>query len=233
MSQLLQGALDLIDMGFAVFPLEPRGKEPYARFAPNGFKSATRDKDIVKIWWRKVPTCNIGVPTGDGFFVLDTDGENAEAALRYLCLMNGMLPPTLTVKTGSGYHRYFRTNAAIQCSTGKLAKGIDIKGIGGYAAVHRQPRSRRRHMIRLAVCMMMFRPQYGDKKDTEPVSEDEELLRLFRRDIARLVWRHAVRRLALAKGLENWRPKPLPESITRFLVTPDYKENMSIKADPK
>jgi hypothetical protein len=50
--------------------------------------------------------------------------------------------------------------------------------------------------------------------------EDEQLLHLFRADIAALIRRHAVRQALLARALENWKRKPLPECITRLLAAP-------------
>jgi hypothetical protein len=52
------------------------------------------------------------------------------------------------------------------------------------------------------------------------MSDDDVLLGLFRRDIAKLIWRHAVRQALLARALENWNRKPLPESIVRLLSAP-------------
>jgi hypothetical protein len=71
-----------------VFPLLPRSKAP---MTPNGFQQATTDLAKVRAWWRRKPDCNIGIATGApaGFWVLDVDGEGAEAALAALEAQHG------------------------------------------------------------------------------------------------------------------------------------------------
>src|SRR5262249_41150297 len=46
----------------------------------------------------------------------------------------GPLPPTLVSTTGKGRHLWFRIDAPIPCSVGKIAPGLDIRGDGGYVA---------------------------------------------------------------------------------------------------
>ena len=58
---------------------------------------------------------------------------SAEASLKKLQAEHGCLPKTVTVKTGKGRHRYFRCgDARIRNSAGRLGKGIDVRGDGGY-----------------------------------------------------------------------------------------------------
>lgn len=118
-----QTALELIQKhGFSVFPL--KGKQPLTK---HGFKDATRDPLQVQAWAKRFPSANVGIATGEasGIVVIDIDDMNALAQLN--------LPPTLTVTTGKGQHHYYRLNGqAIPNSAGSLAKGVDVRGNGGY-----------------------------------------------------------------------------------------------------
>src|SRR6516165_8431860 len=52
------------------------GKHPYARFASNGFKSASKDPRVIKRWHGG--PYNLGIATGavSGIVVLDSDPRN-------------------------------------------------------------------------------------------------------------------------------------------------------------
>jgi hypothetical protein len=63
-----------------------------------------------RAWWREEPCCNLAVvyagsaaPDGKQLVCVDTDTDAAEAWVR----AQRPLPPTATVKTSKGYHRYF------------------------------------------------------------------------------------------------------------------------------
>jgi hypothetical protein len=57
-------------LGWLVFPLRPKAKEPLTR---HGFKDAALDAPQICEWWAECPNANIGIPTGVNFFVLDED----------------------------------------------------------------------------------------------------------------------------------------------------------------
>jgi len=132
------------DNGFAVFPLNPRDKNPYSRFAPHGFKNATTDAIKVSEWWRAKPDANIGIATGamsGGLLVIDCDvdaerDEDGMRTLRKWEAEHGDLLETLSVVTGrGGIHYYYRTDRPIRCSkdeTEDTHVGIDIRANGGY-----------------------------------------------------------------------------------------------------
>ncbi len=134
-----KAAIGYIKRGLAVFPVQPRGKEPVTA---NGCKGATLDRDIADHWWTSKPDMNIGVATGDKIFVVDIDEDKGgEASLAKLEKKHGTLPETIEVITGAGRHLWFRTPAGrvIRNSVGKkssdLGEGIDIRGEGGYVVV--------------------------------------------------------------------------------------------------
>src|SRR5262249_23113300 len=134
MSQLHQAALGLAKRGCAIFPCQPRGKNPACR---NGFKDATINLTHINTWWGACPDLNIGIATGtpSGFFVLDVDNKkDGESSLKRLEKANGPLPPSVEVITGNGRHIYFRVgeHGPVFCSRDQIGSGLDIRGDGGY-----------------------------------------------------------------------------------------------------
>ena len=129
----MHAALDLARRGLAVFPCQPRGKEPACS---NGLLAATTDLARITLWWESIPDLNIGIATGavSGVFVLDVDGTEGEQSLRQLEQSNGALPPTVEAITGKGRHCYFRIgeHGAVRNSASQIAPGLDIRGDGGY-----------------------------------------------------------------------------------------------------
>jgi hypothetical protein len=129
--RLHRAAAALAGRGMAVFPCIPQGKTPACS---HGALDATTDIGAIDQWWIADPERNIGVATGaaSGIFVVDVD--DAEAALGKLEAEHGALPPTVEVITGRGRHLWFRLPAdqEIRNSAGRVARGIDIRGEGGY-----------------------------------------------------------------------------------------------------
>lgn len=137
MANMKRRALRYADMGFAVFPVMPGGKEP---LTSNGCKAATTDKQQIKNWWEKWPDANIGIGTGSvsgGLVVIDLDidetkGLNGYDSLKTWQRENGELPETCQSITGrGGYHLFYRDSAINRCRAG-LYEGVDIRGEGGY-----------------------------------------------------------------------------------------------------
>ncbi|MCL2402776.1 MAG: phage/plasmid primase, P4 family [Coriobacteriia bacterium] len=135
---MLVTALQYAAQGLAVFPLEPNSKAPLGRLAPNGFKNATKDPELIKSWWQQEPNAGIGIACGavsGGLFVVDIDvrdNDGKEALKTWLEASSATLPETATVTTGSGgVHYYYRSNEPTKCKNGIMAS-VDIKGEGGY-----------------------------------------------------------------------------------------------------
>ena len=108
------------------------GKHPRT---PNGVHNATTNRKRIKAWLEKWPKANVEIATGrhSGIFVLDVDGKVGKASLKALQDEYGRLPKTITVETGNGRHLYFRCDGArVRNSAGRLGKGIDVRGDGGY-----------------------------------------------------------------------------------------------------
>lgn len=145
----LQAALTYANRGWPVIPLHSieasghctcgnigcsrPGKHPRTK---HGLKEATIDPAKIAEWWTCWPKANIGVVTGraSGLLVIDIDGEEGKQSLDDLERRFGKLPTTLESSTGRGRHLYFQYPAGISIrnSIGKLEKGLDVRGDGGY-----------------------------------------------------------------------------------------------------
>lgn len=129
--EILSAALKYAQAGWRVFPLF--GKKPLTE---HGFKDATTDPKTIEEWWAKWPWANVGIATGDLFFVLDVDVKpGGFDSLKALQQEHGALPATLRQTTGGGgVHYFFRMpiGREIKNSTGKLRPGLDIRASGGY-----------------------------------------------------------------------------------------------------
>lgn len=148
-----------------------------------GVKDATTDRKKIEQWWTENPDANIGIATGkiSNLIVLDIDGQEGKKSLAELIKKHGRLPRTVRAKTGKGEHRYFRPgNAPVLNSVGRLGKGIDIRGDGGYVVApgsvhHTGTRyeflpGRHLHDIKIAKAPKWLRKATGKRKTAPPVS---------------------------------------------------------------
>lgn len=122
--------------GIPVFPLKPQQKTPANH---NGFKGATLDPEQVNTWWPASTTnaCNIGVPTGIGFDVIDIDRHGAVngfytlAGREWCRVLDEPLYGAVATANG-GLHLYVAWGAYGEGNTAAMAPGIDYRGKGGY-----------------------------------------------------------------------------------------------------
>lgn len=120
-------------MQWQSFPCRPRDKTPLVRWAD----MATTEENMLIGWWDTNPAANIGIACGrrSGIVVLDVDADHdGFESLALLTIDYGALPDTPMSKTGSGgRHIFFRhPGVEIRNSAGKLGRGLDIRGDGGY-----------------------------------------------------------------------------------------------------
>jgi hypothetical protein len=158
MMSLGQAALRYARAGFSVFPVHgivngrctcgsahdgtekgkkgksKPGKHPVTK---HGRDDATRELSRISEWWRAYPHANVGLSTGaeSGVFVVDLDGEAAEAAWAALEAQHGKAPRTVEQLTGRGRHLLFRWAEGVRNSASKLGPGVDVRGRGGYIVV--------------------------------------------------------------------------------------------------
>lgn len=111
-TELLDAALLYASLGWRVFPLWPKTKDP---MTAHGFKDATTDAEQVRKWWASKPDANIGIATGNGLCVVDVDDKPEKHGgllgsdfLRDWELEHGEISETTCAKSGTGgMHYYF------------------------------------------------------------------------------------------------------------------------------
>ncbi len=150
--ELLQAALSYARMGWHVFPVHNRDETSPSRCScraqkcpspakhprtQNGLKDASADSDVIGAWWTQWPRANIAVATGaiSGVVVLDIDPRHGgDVSLESLEDLFGKLPHTVECLTGGGgRHIYFKhPGGYVPNSSGKLGRGVDVRGDGGY-----------------------------------------------------------------------------------------------------
>ncbi len=96
--------------GLDVLPLTPGDKTPLGRLVPHGKDDASSDVELVRDWWVRCPTANIGIRPALGVVVVDVDPRDGGAsALVELTCPHGGLSPTWTAYTGGGgLHAWYR-----------------------------------------------------------------------------------------------------------------------------
>jgi len=151
-----EAALYYISLGFAVFPVHRKlngqctcnnpdcrspGKHPRTQ---NGVKDATKDPAIVNYWWNSIYRgSGIAIATGrvSGFFIVDVDkkdlGDLAWHTFKDDNDIDDTETPIATTING-GHHVFYRMPAEgkVKTDTNVLAKGIDIRGDGGYIVAY-------------------------------------------------------------------------------------------------
>lgn len=134
---MLNTAIEYAKRGWAVFPLEYKGKKPVDI---DGFHNATTDVEQITIWWTERPFANVGIATGamsGGLAVIDIDidddqGKDGKESIRDWESKHGAFPETVCATTGrGGQHLYFHVDQAFSCARG-IIPDVDIRCDGGY-----------------------------------------------------------------------------------------------------
>lgn len=123
------------EWGLPVIPVKlvPRdGKTVKVPLTSHGLLDASTNIEQITTWWTQWPDAAVGVPTGKrtGIFLLDVDPDGdewfRENAHRLDC--------GRTHRTTRGWHLLYKMpeGADVTNSVGKIAKGIDIRGTGGF-----------------------------------------------------------------------------------------------------
>jgi hypothetical protein len=131
----LDVALIYAGRGWRAFPCEARGKRPLIK---EWQKRATTNAEQIIEWWSRWPDANVAIATGEssGILAIDVDPRHGgDETLRELVEGHGELPDTRVAATGGGgFHSLFiyPIGSNIRNSAGKLGRGIDVRGEGGY-----------------------------------------------------------------------------------------------------
>ena len=125
----VQEALDYLRMGLSIIPLQPRDKRP-AISSWAEFQERKPTENEVRTWF-KDESLNVGIVCGavSGDLVV-IDFDSSETLPFVLSDVNKISDETLVVRTGKGFHFYYRRPGV---HTSKLSNlKIDIKAEGGY-----------------------------------------------------------------------------------------------------
>jgi hypothetical protein len=101
---------------------------------------ATSDVTTITNWLDKFPDANWATRTGpeSGVWVLDVDGMAGQESLYFGFGERGQQIETLGVRTSPDHYQlYFQypTDIKIGNSVGKLGRGLDVRGAGGYVLI--------------------------------------------------------------------------------------------------
>lgn len=123
----LDQVLKYLERGLSIIPLKEKDKKPFIEWQE--YQKRRPTKEEVESWFLKWPDANIGIVTGEisGIAVIDFDSSEAfgEAQIKG--------PSSPTVKTGRGYHVYYRyLNGIRNFQKRSNLPGIDLRGDGGY-----------------------------------------------------------------------------------------------------
>lgn len=112
------------------------GKHPRTR---HGLTDATTDEKAIRAWWETWPDANVLIRTGkigDRYLVvLDVDPrhDGEENLARLMAEHDGELPDTPRAITGGGgSHVFMWSRLPVKSSANQIARGVDVRGVGGY-----------------------------------------------------------------------------------------------------
>ena len=119
--------------GWKVFPANPENKTPLIKEWKH---RASNDETIINHLFAPFPNAMVAVPTGpvNGITVIDCDIRDSYNGVSNFIQEGFKIPKTAGAKTPSGgFHLYFDSEEeTIPTSASKLAKGVDVRGDGGY-----------------------------------------------------------------------------------------------------
>jgi Bifunctional DNA primase/polymerase, N-terminal len=126
-----RAAASLAGQGLRCFPCRAENKQPTT---PHGFHDAVAEPTALSALWSRFPGELVGVTmdTTSNLTVLDVDAKHQEARA-WWAENRSRMPTTRVHRTRSGgLHVLFRYHPYLRCTTGKLVRGIDTRGEGGY-----------------------------------------------------------------------------------------------------
>ena len=148
-------AAQYINAGFKVAATTPMGKAPMD-FVFGETAQAVLESPISR--WMDRPSPNVALLTGDGFWVLDVDGEMGAKSLEWLASVADIHTPSAVVKSGNGWHLYYRCHEDEKMPTSVgILPGIDIRGLNSCivapGSIHASGnRYNARTSVKLGVC---------------------------------------------------------------------------------
>jgi hypothetical protein len=128
MGKVADAALKYLDFGFSVIPLGLDKRPMLSSW--RSFQKRHPLESQVRSWFEQWPDAGVGIVTGwlSRLVVVDLDSDKAVEHVRK---QMKRYPPT--VKTGKGWHLYYRYPAEKEIRNSVNADiGLDIRGDGGY-----------------------------------------------------------------------------------------------------
>lgn len=124
-------AVNLARSGYVVFPCN-EAKRPKLKGWPD---RASSDPGVVAQLWRDYPGELIGVVTGarSNESVLDIDRKYPEAIAWWQDSHKLLLPSRVFRTRSGGLHVWMQHREGVTNTQGKIARGVDTRGEGGYA----------------------------------------------------------------------------------------------------
>ena len=141
LSDLGQAAVWYCENGFAIIPIEPKGKRPYAPLTPHGLNDWFDDPEDARKLWSMYPDLNVAIVCGTpshGTITIDADEDDEEGTHGLDTLsdwedVHGELPATATAITGrGGLHYLYRTGRTNIRPSVNHELGVDIRSDGSY-----------------------------------------------------------------------------------------------------
>jgi hypothetical protein len=119
------------DLHLACFPCGTN-KNPTT---PNGVYSATTDPAALRALWREHPGPLIGVACGEvsNLALLDIDAKHSSARQWWNTYQQQLSHSRVHRTRNGGLHIFFKHHPEISCTVGRITRGIDTRGAGGYA----------------------------------------------------------------------------------------------------
>lgn len=130
-SPCFNAALEYLDQGFSIIPIETGGKRPLLR-SWKEFQDRHATEEEVEAWFRQWPAANIALVTGkvSGVVAVDIDGKaGASWASENLPL------PSVMQKTSKGHHLFFKHPGSNVDNAAGFVPEVDIRGDGGYVVI--------------------------------------------------------------------------------------------------
>lgn len=135
-------ALELLELGYRPFPINPKTKASLVKWKEYQERPPTPDE--IEQWWDQWPKAAVGIVTGHpgGVCALDIDklpkdGKPKQIPNPWPGDPDKELPTGCVLQTPSGAKQYLFASPEppIANSAGKLAEGVDIRGRGGLTVV--------------------------------------------------------------------------------------------------
>lgn len=124
-----------VSLGWHLLPCRAGTKVPAAK---NGVYAATNDLDKILSIASKHPDLNWAVANApSGLYVIDIDSKSGGLATLDVIerAYTRLKTPLVAYTPNGGWHLYFRMQVDLPCTVGRIAKGIDTRGVGGYTMI--------------------------------------------------------------------------------------------------